>query len=348
VLAERGHDVIGLDRFGVANELASSAHGARIFRLSYPRREYIALARRALLGWRDIERRDGAALLRGVGLVEIGGPHDVVMAALRDERVTVEEADGADLARFFPGAAPRPGVPIRWQPAAGVLRARDCLVVQADLAARAGAEINGAEPVLDLTAGDDHVIVQTPRRRLEADVAVITAGPWTGALTAPLGIHLPLTPELAQASFFRGQGWDERPCMIDWETDARPGVYGLPIAGIGYKFGFGAGQPFDPGDDDRRPDHAEALALGRRVAADYPALIPQAVRTERCPWTTTPDGDFVLDRFGPVVVGAGCSGHAFKFSPALGVLLADLAEGGPAPEAFRHDRPTLAAATAAL
>jgi sarcosine oxidase len=35
----------------------------------------------------------------------------------------------------------------------------------------------------------------------------------------------------------------------------------------------------------------------------------------------------VLDREGPLVVAAGCSGHAFKFGPLLGDLLADLALG---------------------
>ena len=34
----------------------------------------------------------------------------------------------------------------------------------------------------------------------------------------------------------------------------------------------------------------------------------------------------MLDRIGDVVVGCGSSGHAFKFGPLLGELLADLAE----------------------
>jgi sarcosine oxidase len=345
VLAQRGHDVTAIDRYGVANELASSAHGARIFRLSYHRRDYIALARRALVLWRELERRDGAALLRGVGLVEIGGPHETIMEALRAERVTVEEADGADIGRWFPGAAPRPGVPIRWQPAAGVLRARDGLVIQADLAARAGADISCPESAVEIEAGGDHAVVKTDRRRIDADVAVLAAGPWTGPLTHGLGLHLPLAPELAQATFFRGEGWDDRPCVIEWESDQQGGVYGLPIAGVGYKFGADAAVPFDPEDQDRRPDHAEALALARRVATAYPGLAAQPVRTERCPWTMTPDRDFILDRVGSVVVATGCSGHAFKFSPALGELAADLVEGGEATPAFRIDRPSLAAVT---
>ena len=60
----------------------------------------------------------------------------------------------------------------------------------------------------------------------------------------------------------------------------------------------------------------------------------------------TPDEDFVLDRTGPLVVGGGCSGHAFKFGPLLGEFLADLALRQDIPvsrERFALQRPSLAA-----
>lgn len=97
----------------------------------------------------------------------------------------------------------------------------------------------------------------------------------------------------------------------------------------------------EPGDDERRPDHVEALTLARRVAEQFVGLGARPLRTERSPWVTTVDGGFVIDRRGPVVVAGGCAGHGFMFSPALGELLADVVEGGAAPEPFRLDRPEL-------
>ena len=44
-----------------------------------------------------------------------------------------------------------------------------------------------------------------------------------------------------------------------------------------------------------------------------------------CTYTSTDDGTFVLDRRGRIVVGAGFSGHGFKFAPGVGGVLADLA-----------------------
>lgn len=50
--------------------------------------------------------------------------------------------------------------------------------------------------------------------------------------------------------------------------------------------------------------------------------------------TKSPDGDFILDRVGPIVVGAGFSGHGFKSTPSVGRILADLVEGTSAPATF--------------
>jgi sarcosine oxidase len=41
-------------------------------------------------------------------------------------------------------------------------------------------------------------------------------------------------------------------------------------------------------------------------------------------YTTTADESFVLERRGRIVVGSPCSGHGFKFAPAIGERLANL------------------------
>jgi sarcosine oxidase len=340
VLAERGHRVVAIDRHGVANDLGASAHGQRIFRLAHARGDEVRLARRALLHWRELERRDGASLLRATGLLEVGGPHEEIVAALRSEHATVVELDGAEAPDLFPGLAPHHGQPARWQPAAGVLAARDCLLVQADLAARAGAEI-ASEAAFAVEPASDGVVVRTRLRRIEADVAVIATGPWLNDLLQPLGLEVALRATMSQASLFRGSGWDERPCLVAWDRDGHEAAYGVPVAGSGYKFGLHPATSWTPDDEERRPDHTEALALARRVSEEFVGLGARPLRTERYPWVTTGDGGFVIDRRGPAVVAGGCAGHGFMFSPVLGELIADVVEGGAAPEPFRLDRPEL-------
>jgi glycine/D-amino acid oxidase-like deaminating enzyme len=61
-----------------------------------------------------------------------------------------------------------------------------------------------------------------------------------------------------------------------------------------------------------------------------PGLDAESPQPVSCTYTSTPTGEFVLDRLGPVVVAAGFSGHGFTAAPAIGRLLADLALGVPA------------------
>jgi sarcosine oxidase len=56
-----------------------------------------------------------------------------------------------------------------------------------------------------------------------------------------------------------------------------------------------------------------------------PGVDAEPVAVETCLYTTTPDERFILERRGRVVIGSPCSGHGFKFAPAVGRKLAELA-----------------------
>jgi glycine/D-amino acid oxidase-like deaminating enzyme len=60
------------------------------------------------------------------------------------------------------------------------------------------------------------------------------------------------------------------------------------------------------------------------VRRRFPAA-GELVRTETCLYTTRLDDEFLVERRGRVVVGSACSGHGFKFAPAVGARLAALA-----------------------
>ena len=60
-------------------------------------------------------------------------------------------------------------------------------------------------------------------------------------------------------------------------------------------------------------------------------LGPGAVRTATCMYTMTPDSRFVIDRHPErpnVIVASPCSGHGFKYSAAIGEVLAQLVTVG--------------------
>jgi glycine/D-amino acid oxidase-like deaminating enzyme len=111
-------------------------------------------------------------------------------------------------------------------------------------------------------------------------------------------------------------------------------LYKVGLHPAGPRRGAGmAGPVIDPGGPGEPGWAAAGADPGLRdriadVVRQYlPGFGPQPVATERCVYDHSPDQDFILDRAGPVVIGSGTSGHAFKFGPLLGEWLADLATG---------------------
>jgi glycine/D-amino acid oxidase-like deaminating enzyme len=89
-----------------------------------------------------------------------------------------------------------------------------------------------------------------------------------------------------------------------------------------------------PDDVDYTPSQAWTERI-RDFAHQYiPAAAGPLLFTRRCLYTLTPDKDFIVDQhpdYPQVVIGAGFSGHGFKFTTLMGKMLADLAVDGSTP-----------------
>ena len=106
------------------------------------------------------------------------------------------------------------------------------------------------------------------------------------------------------------------------------GTYGHHTPGEGVKVGHhGTGPVVDPDTRDFQAEPGRLAELRAYVREWFPGLDAEAPAPISCTYTTTPDERFLLDRIGPVVIGAGFSGHGFKFTPGIGQVLADLATG---------------------
>jgi sarcosine oxidase len=147
------------------------------------------------------------------------------------------------------------------------------------------------------------------------------------------GVHLPpLRVTQEQPAHFRALdptlGWPAFTADPDPAEGWPSGVYGLASPGEGVKVGFhGVGAVVHPDRRDPLPDLAQLARLQEYVRRWLPGLDPADPDPVSCTYTSTPTGEFVLDRIGPVVVAAGFSGHGFKSATAIGRILADLAVG---------------------
>ncbi len=258
----------------------------------------------------------------------------------------IDEVDAAELRRRFPELVLADGEAALVQSQAGTVIANAAMAGLLATAERSGVTYLPGHRVVGIDPGAP-VVVRTEADTFRADTVVVAAGPWLGGLLDPIGLHLPLAPAIAQVTFLEAPALVDRPGIAEWPPEGETGVYGHPVPGVGYKVAFDAGsEGWDPDAEGWAPDAGEEARILAWLARRMPSVEPVVSLTQRHPWTMTPDVDFIVDRWGPLVVAGGCSGHAFKFGPALGRLVADIVEGGRAPDLFRSDRPSLAGSAA--
>jgi glycine/D-amino acid oxidase-like deaminating enzyme len=304
-LKRRGVDVTVHEQFRVGNDRGSSHGRSRIFRLAYAEQEYIRLAQQALALWRDLEAESGETLLELHGLVEVVRTlEESTASALERAGVTWERLDGAEAERRFPIHVPEGSFAVV-QPEAGV--------VLADKALQAFAR------GLDVREES-----RTSPDEIDADVVVVTAGSWVNELLEP-----PLDVKVTRETlcYFRPDAHGlPIPSLVSFKPDRHThDMYSLYDPKYGLKVGaHHAGPQADP-NVPGEPEPALIERISAWAGETYRLADPDPVAAETCMYTTTPDETFVLERRGRVVVGSPCSGHGFKFAPAIGEQLADLA-----------------------
>jgi sarcosine oxidase len=345
-LAARGRDVVVLEQAEIGHPASGSKGSCRIFRLGYPDPAYVAAARQAGGLWRTLEAESGQRILLPTAQLTFGTGLPAVHDAMRAAGAPCELLSAAVVADRFP--AVRVDGPALLEPQSCVIAADTAL----QALAAAVPEIRTGARVLRLSDDGRHVTAHTSTGTVTARTVVITAGPWSGALLAILGVPLPGRPTLEQVAYLRPVGPVAQMPIFIGHADRAP--YGLPVPGSPlYKIGIHpSGPATDPDAQEQSPDPGLVSKLSEVARLYLPGYDPEPAATERCVYDNSPDEDFVLDRIGNVVVGSGTSGHGFKFGALFGEWLADLAtgtSGGPAPElsqrfALRRFRPPADAA----
>jgi sarcosine oxidase len=345
-LHKRGHSVALVDRFGSAHKLTSSTGRSRGIRIAYDHPFYVELARDAIRRWRELEAATGRTILHLTGQIDFGLPEKLasIVSAVRSVGGKIEELGVAGLRTRLPHLRlekPQHGL---FHAQAGTVLSDEAMAAMKAKVLAAGTTLFEPERVVAIEVGSTARVV-TDKRSLQAGTVVVAAGPWSGALLADVGIEVPLAPAIAQVTFIAAPELVDLPGIGEWggDEDGLGGVYGHPVPGVGYKLAFSSGQQgWAPDVVEWQADQQEQARLLGWLDRRMPGFPRTVQLTQRHPWTMTPDGDFIVDRVGPVVLACGCSGHAFKFGPALGPLVADAVEGRPAHPLLALSRSSLA------
>lgn len=338
-LARRGARVLGIDQYDPPHSMGSSHGETRVIREAYFEHPlYVPLVQRAYELWGQLERATAEPIYLKTGGLMLGEPASTVVAgaleSAREHQLPFELLDSGAVRARYPGLQPEPAMVGVFEPRAGILFAENCLRAHLKLADQFGAQVQVGTPVLGWSAEAGGVTVRTAAGTLSAAKLVITAGPWVMDLVAqpawPFSVERQVLVWLKtrHPSLFS----PERFPIHLWEYDQGKMFYGFPDLGSGLKLALHhQGELTSAGTVDRSIREADLSALRALTRRFLPEADGEMTRATVCLYTNLPDGHFLVDfhpDFGDVVVASPCSGHGFKFSSALGEVLADMALTG--------------------
>jgi sarcosine oxidase len=339
-LAARGARVVAFDRYTPPHDRGSSHGRTRIIREAYfEQTHYVPLVQRAFDGWAALERAGARRLyVRTGGLMcgpEAGTLVAGTLASVRAHDLDHEQLDAAAIAARFPGIRPRDSDVGVLETRAGVLLVEDCLRTLLAAARAAGARLYANTAVEGWDAGDGGVVLRAGGERVRANRLIIAAGAWLGEV---LGVAAPpheverqvvhwFTPRIMPERYTA----DRMPVLL-WQREPESITYTLPDVGHGVKIAVHhQGEPTTVADVDRTVRTAERSAARTLLAQMHGDADWQPADASVCLYTNTSDRHFVIDvhpAAAHVVIISACSGHGFKFAPAIGAIAAELALDG--------------------
>jgi sarcosine oxidase len=349
--------VLGVEQFEFGHANGASADHSRIIRLSYHRRDYVRLAKRAYATWAEVESEADERIVTVTGGLDLWPgdasiPKSDYTESLAAEDVPFELLEAGEVMRRWPQWQLTDDVTAMWQAQGGLADPFKGNAAHRRLAERRGAVLRDRSPVTAIrdVAGELELDIAGTTHR--AGRVILAADAWTNDLLAPFDRRLPLTVTKEQVTYFAAPdpaafAPDRFPVWI-WMDD--PCFYGFPTYGeAGPKAAEDCGgQATTPGERTFDRDDGAYGRVRGFLERRLPRAVGPDIYTKTCLYTLTPDRDLVVDRLpeAPGVTVLLGAAHAFKYASVLGRIAVELSFEGQTPSAselaqFAIDRPIL-------
>ena len=331
-LAERGvTDTVLLERDVLGS--GSTGRSQAILRMHYSNEVTTRLAWDSLSIFKEFHEITGMPSgYTKTGYFVIVGPED--RDAMLDN-VAMQRAAGVDTSivtaedvqEIAPMVRTYDGESFAYEPESGYADPYSVTTGYANAARDRGARILSESPAVGIEIIANRVTaVLTESERIETPVAVVAAGPWSGPLLASIGVDVPLRPIRHQVIMLRRPQdvVPDHPIIGDVVNDMSP----RPDAGNLTLIGVGEDEEASPDTFNQGVDMPMVEATFEKLVKRMPGMGQALFRGG---WsglfTTTPDWHPVLDRVEGIdglYVSVGFSGHGFKLSPMIGVVMSEL------------------------
>ncbi len=341
-LARLGAKRLGLvERFSIGHDRGSSHGAARITRSAYGVPEYVRLMQWVHAEeWPRLEKDAGRRLLYPNRGLFIGPPceyfNKYIQAVQQDgvdvEAITPDEARGLYPQFTFEGVET-----VLLDKTSAIVSAKETIESLAALARDNDVRLLENTVVREIEPFTDPITVTTGAGALKAERLVVAAGAWARDLLPFLASRLAVTRQTV--GYFTPDGSPDayqpgRFPVWMYMAEENDVFYGMPEFGrAGVKVArhvrYGTDDDPDAPPDSIQEDKIDDL--NRFISGFFSSTGWTLAGAEHCLYTVSPNEDFIIDLHPEnprIAIGAGFSGHGFKFGPLTGRLLAELAWDG--------------------
>jgi glycine/D-amino acid oxidase-like deaminating enzyme len=350
-LRSRGWKVTLIDQGSVPHPDAASTDISKVVRMDYAQDEqHTVMGERSIERWREWNAKWGEDLYHEVGFLVMsredmrpGGFEHDTREFLTSRGHTLRHTTSEMLRNLHPPwnhDAYRDGY---LNPVGGWVESGRVIARLAAEARNAGVEF--FENVLNPRprfAGARCAGIEAADQTWQADVVLVAAGAWT-PIVLP---HLQNVMQATAQTVFHFKPHDPQPFTPPqfpvWGADiGKTGWYGFPANrdGLVKVANHGVGRQVRA-DEPRTLPAGEEERYRAFLRGTFPCLADASLHSTRvCLYCDTFDGAFWIDhdpQHAGLVVAAGDSGHAFKFTPVMGEIIADVVESKPNAWAKRY------------
>lgn len=344
-LASKGKRVLGVDASGPTHCFGSSHGSSRIFRRAYWEGEkYLPLLNHADTLWCELEAVAQRKLLFKTGGIFIGHSDSRLVRGstetAKNSKIPHKLLTSEKVNQYAPAFNIPPEFEALYEPGAYAISACDARLTMLNEAVHQGAVTIFGESIVSV---EDHAlgaILKTKSgKSYTAKSVIVTTGPWiTEHLLPELKFYLEtrkvpvywFTPKVGSENIFSPEKF---PVFL-YESALGQLLYGVPSIisnEPGVKIGFHNRQqtPTSPSWMEFQVSQQMEEEVSSMVSPLLPDLEHLPARAKNCFYTMSKDESFLIGastNFNSVYFASACSGHGFKFAPAVGDALAHLVD----------------------
>jgi len=335
-LSHNGIKVIGFDSYSPPHEFGSSLGHTRVIREAYHEgTTYVPIVQRAYEIWFEMNENSKVPIIETYGGLLIGRKTGDIENALKSANkydIPIKKMTTDEISQKFSVLNPPKEYIGLLESRGGAVFVENSINHMLNTALNNGSIHKYNERVVRWSKKSNYYLVETNLGNYKAEKLVFSSGAWITKLLPTL--KLPIKIERQVLFWFSPRKNPDKFKSINmpnsgWDLDNGLSFYTMPnLENRGFKVAMHHNGEFVDPDTLIRESNDSDLKMVRDFLEEYiPDGNGELIDSKVCMYTDTPDQDFLIDSHPDdenIIICSPCSGHGFKFTPAIGEICSSL------------------------